>query len=282
MNLPATKSIKMSISNKIILFLLATVVLSCEGNEGTEKPLSSQNLESLEPKIDANELQFDFTKWWAYQSRNISLSSNFIGLNEASDTIGKKQFLEKLVTENYIPLKLKSDKGIELYQLFKLDAKANKDIGSTIKNESLTNLQYLEMEGAALPEFEFIDLEGKRYTNDNTKGKFVILKTWFINCKACVAEFPELNELVEKYKQRKDIIFVSLAINTNSDLEKFLQKKKFEYKVIPNQKSFIEDKLNYQIYPTHLIVDKNGIVLKVLNKASQMIAFLEHEVIAAK
>src|SRR5690606_15029725 len=94
------------------------------------------------------------------------------------------------------------------------------------------------------------------YTNENTKGKTLILKTWFINCKACVAEFPELNEFVEKHKHRNDIVFVSLALDTKSELEDFLQKKYFEYEVVPNQEEFIE-KLNLQIYPTHIIVDKD-------------------------
>jgi peroxiredoxin len=98
-----------------------------------------------------------------------------------------------------------------------------------------------------------------------------------VNCGACVAEFPELNELVEKYEQRDDIIFVSLALDTDSKLEKFLQKKNFEYEVVPNQNDFIYNTLDLQIFPTHLIVDKNGTVRKVANKASEMIAFLENE-----
>jgi cytochrome oxidase Cu insertion factor (SCO1/SenC/PrrC family) len=46
-----------------------------------------------------------------------------------------------------------------------------------------------------IPDFNFTDLNGQNITSLNTKGKHIIIKTWFINCTACVKEFPELNEL---------------------------------------------------------------------------------------
>jgi len=264
-------------TSKIISVIIISITLfSCKECDKKEKQLASEKIEILEPNIDFNELEADFTKWWTYYSHNISLSSNFTGINEKSDTISKRQFLDKLITGNYIPLKIKSNAEIKTYKLFELNSNANKRIGKTIKNESLTSLKHFKMEGKKLPKFEFVDLNGNHYTNKNTKGKTIVLKTWFINCKACVAEFPELNEFVEKYKQRNDLIFVSLALDKKNELKKFLQKKDFEYQVVPNQKEFIK-KLNLQIYPTHLIVDKNGTIIKVVNKASEMIAFFENK-----
>lgn len=260
----------------ISIIILSFTLFSCKENNGNDKQLASEKIEILEPNIDFNELKADFAKWWTYYSYNISLSSNFTGLNEKSDTIAKRQFLEKLITENYIPLKIKSITEINTYKLFELDSNADKSIGKTIKSQALTNLKHLKMEGKLFPKFELVDLNDNHYTNENTKGKTIILKTWFINCKACVAEFPELNEFVEKHKQNNGIIFLSLALDSKSELEGFLQKKDFEYEVVPNQEEFIE-KLNLQIYPTHIIVDENGTIAKVVNKASEMIAFFEKE-----
>ena len=259
----------------ITILLLSIFVFSCK--EKSEKIKLSEQVENLDPKVNLIELKIDFMKWWTYHSNNITLSSNFTGLNEKLDTIEKKQFLEKLITSNYIPIKLKSNKGLATYKLFKLDSSANKSIGTTIKNESLTNLKHYKMEGLSFPEFDFTDLNGNLYNNENTKGKIIILKTWFINCQACVAEFPELNEFVEKHKEMSDIIFVSLALDSKSELESFLQKKDFEYKVVPNQGDFIQKKLNLQFYPTHIVIDRNGTILKVVNKASEMISFFENE-----
>ncbi|WP_340113051.1 TlpA family protein disulfide reductase [Maribellus mangrovi] len=258
----------------LIPFLLSFFVFSC--NENSKKTQLTEKVETLEPKVEISELNSDFIKWWTYYSYNISLSSDFTGLDEQSDTIDKKQFLKELITGNYIPLKIKSDSKVEIYKLYKLDVNADKRIGGTIKNESTIIYGLYEMEGAPLPEFNFTDLDGNVYNNENTKGKTLILKTWFINCKACVAEFPELNEFVDKYKDRNDIIFLSLALDSKSELEKFIQQKEFEYKVVPNQEEYILKKLYLNAFPTHLIVDENGTILKVGNNASEMIAFFEN------
>ncbi|WP_346859996.1 TlpA disulfide reductase family protein [uncultured Draconibacterium sp.] len=258
----------------ITILLLSIFVFSC--NERSKKTQLSEKAETLEPEVNINELTSDFKKWWTYYSYNISLSSDFTGLNEQSDTIDKKQFLEKLITGNYIPLKIKSDDKTESYKLYQLDSIADKGIGTTIKNESTSIYGLYEMEGTPIPQFNFTDLEGNSYTNENTKGKTIILKTWFIHCGACVAEFPELNEFVEKYKDRNDIIFLSLALDSKSELEEFLQQREFDYKVVPDQKEFIFKKLYLNAFPTHLVVDENGTILKVVNHASEMIAFLEN------
>ncbi|WP_373523305.1 TlpA family protein disulfide reductase [Aquiflexum sp.] len=258
----------------IIILLFPTLFSVCK--EKSEDRLISDKGENLESKVNLNKIETDFIQWWTYHYNNISLSSNFIAVNEKSDTIDKKQFLEKLTSGDFIPLKLKSKDKIETYKLYKLDSLADKSIGNTMKNESSTNLKHFNMEGKTFPKFDFTDLNGNHFNNENTKGKITIIKTWFIGCTACVAEFPELNKLVENHINANDIVFVSLALDSKPELEKFLLKKPFKYQVVPEKKDFLEKKLNLQIYPTHIIVDKNGTIIKVVNKASEMIAFLEN------
>jgi len=259
----------------ITILLLSIFIFSCK--EKSEKTQLFKKVENLEPDINIKELESDYIKWWTYHSYNISLSSNFKGLSEKSDEIDKNQFLKELTSGNFIPLKLKSNDGINSYKLYKLDPLNTNGISTTIKNESLTHLKHFKMESTEFPKFDFTDLNGNHFNNENTKGKTIVFKTWFIKCQACVEEFPELNEFVEKYKNRSDLIFLSLAKDSKPELNKFLQKKPFEYKVVANQKEFIVKTLKLQIYPTHIVVDKNGIILKVTNKASEMISFFEYK-----
>ncbi len=262
-----------------IILLLLIFTFSC--SEKSEKKTSNKEIEVaeateiLDPKVNLNELKTDFKKWWSYHYYTVSLASDFTGIDEQADTINKRQFLDKLVSGKYIPLRLKSNDGVETYKLFEIDYLADKSIRGTIKNESALALKHFKMEGLSFPKFDFTDLKNNRYTSENTKGKTIILKTWFIGCSACVAEFPELNELVKKYEQKNDIIFVSLAQDAKPELEKFLNKKAFEYVVVPDQTEFITKKLKLQAYPTHIIIDEKGAILKVVSKASELISFLE-------
>lgn len=121
-------------------------------------------------------------------------------------------------------------------------------------------------------------MNGNVYTNESTLGKTIILKTWFVNCQACIAEFPELNELVGRWGDREDILFLSLALDSEEELRDFLATKAFADEEVADQDLYIQDELGLQIYPTHIIIDMEGKILKVVNKAVEMVEFVEDRI----
>jgi cytochrome oxidase Cu insertion factor (SCO1/SenC/PrrC family) len=251
--------------NILLAFLISFLIfLSCS-NKTNYGP----------PNVDFEYIKKDYMKWWAYHNSAIKLSSNFIAINDSSNIINKAEFLKKLTSGDFIPLKLISKDSNIYYQLFKLDQTSDKEIRITIKNTSLDAYKYFQMEGKNFPKFHFKDLNGVEYTTENTKGKIVILKCWFIRCASCVAEFPELNDFVKKFKARNDILFISLALDSKDDLVKFLLKKPFDYAVVPDQKDFTQNILKITSFPTHIIIDRNGVIQKVVGKANEMILTFE-------
>ncbi|MEZ7499833.1 TlpA disulfide reductase family protein [Flavobacterium sp. Arc3] len=215
----------------------------------------------------------DFITWYDYDYYNIRLAQDFIALDTNSTVLYKTQFLNKLLTGKFFAIKTALKDSIPSYKLFKLN---NKDsaITSTIMQSASSEISNYKMEGKKLPDFNFTDLNGVVYNRANTKGKILILKCWFIHCVACVKEFPELNQLVKDYKQDKNVIFLSLASDNKNDLINFLKKKQFNYAVIPNSDIYMKQSLGVQLYPTHLFVDENGKIQKVVNNVDDLIAFI--------
>ena len=220
-------------------------------------------------------LQADQVKWWRYHKTNIDLTSDFVPLGEAGDTITKKAFFEALLKGDYIALEKKSNGEQELYQLFKLTEGHDEDISYTIAADSYRQYKHFTMEGKEFPDFTLTDLDGKTWTKEGLQGKTLAVKTWFIRCKPCIEEMPQLNELVEEYSDREDVVFLSLSLDPKDELQKFLSEKEFKYAVVPQQKAFIEDTLGFSIYPTHIIVEPSGRIRKVVNTAPEMIAALK-------
>lgn len=106
------------------------------------------------------------------------------------------------------------------------------------------------------------------------KEKITVINFWFIACKPCNMEMPELNKLVEKYKG-KDVEFLAIALDEPSQLKSFLKKTDFDYQVLS-----ISDKdvapLNITGYPTHLILNREGqIVFKSMGYSPGSIEALE-------
>jgi len=92
-----------------------------------------------------------------------------------------------------------------------------------------------------------------------------------------VKEIPSLNEMVNQYKDRKDIVFVSLAEDTPEQLKVFLAKKPLSYAVVPNMKKYMNEVLQLNAFPTHFIVNKDGNIVKVLANDHALKVALEIE-----
>ena len=91
------------------------------------------------------------------------------------------------------------------------------------------------------------------------KEKITVINFWFIECKPCKMEIPDLNKLVEKYKGY-DVEFLAIALNKPDQLKDFLKKTDFDYTVlsIEEQKTMA---LGIQGYPTHFILNRQGKVV---------------------
>lgn len=247
--------------------------------ENKDETANSEINDSVSNKVfptDWKTLTKDFMTWYNYTYYNVRLSQEFIGLDIDSVKIGKTTFLNKLMTGNVVAFKIKILQGEPVYKLFKLNSN-DESIKATVKQMAVTEMEHFKMEGIKIPKFNFTDLNGKTYDNSSTKGKIVVLKCWFIHCVACVKEFPELNTLVEDNSNRNDILFISLAIDSKQDLIKFLKTKQFNYAVIPEMKSYMVDKLDITAYPTHLLIDKGGKIVKIVNRIDDLIPFLKRE-----
>jgi hypothetical protein len=110
--------------NTCLAFFIATIsVIAC-----AQKPDSGL------PDVDFKNIEKNSMQWWTYHYNNIILSSNFIAIDDSSKIIGKGEFLKKLTSGDFIPLKLISEDSIARYKLFKLDQTSDADIRSTIKN----------------------------------------------------------------------------------------------------------------------------------------------------
>lgn len=244
-----------------------------EEEEAPEKNLTVNESSASSTSIDTEDIQKSFDNWEAYTKENIDLMSTFTPLDDEGAIMEKGIFLTLLRTGAYIPVKSEKD-GKVLYQLTGIDDSADEKIKKSIVSKASIAHQYFKMEGKKLPDYNFVDLKGKAHNKADTKGKLLVIKCWFITCKVCVEEFPELNELVDKYKDDK-IEFVSLAFDKKDELVEFLETKEFKYPTIPEQKDYMAKKLKVKQYPTHLIVDANGVIIKMVSNVKTLTSELE-------
>jgi peroxiredoxin len=171
----------------------------------------------------------------------------------------ESDFMQAMMSGDYMPEPyVDSDKVVRAFVLrkaseeekkFMIEAQAN--MPDRMQNEN-------EMLGKEALPFSVTDILGNSYSLESLKGKVIVINFWFVECKPCVMEIPELNKLVEKF-QGKDVVFLGFANNDQSKIESFLKTKTFNYHLIAGSGE-IATIYNVKAFPTHLIIDKNSIV----------------------
>lgn len=237
----------------------------------------SQTVNHENPAIDPELVLKDFRTWWDYNYRNIKLSENYTAFDTSLNPISKETFLKSLSSGEYVAFRLNTTDPLLKYKLYKLSPHTDSFTRAQAKQFGEDGYQKYKMEGTEIPDFNFTDLNGKVYNSETTKGKIVVLKCWFIHCTVCVQEMPALNAVVNEFKNRSDVLFISLAFDPKEKLEKFLATTKFNYAVIPVKQEYMQEKLKVTGYPTQFIINRRGSISKVITDYHDMISALKNE-----
>ena len=106
--------------------------------------------------------------------------------------------------------------------------------------------------------FSWVDLDGRRWTDRDFTGKVLIVQQWATWCGACVAGFPELQELKNAVRHDPTIVFVSLNMDRDpAAIGEFLLefRKEYSFPVL-----FAGAQLKIKSLPYTWIVDREGYI----------------------
>jgi len=152
---------------------------------------------------------------------------------------------------NELIMSLKSKKEVRERR-----AKANLDpetFKKTIKAASENKLI-----GKKLPDYTMTDIMGNTHTAASLKGKIVVMNFWFIGCKPCIKEIPQLNDVVEFFYD-KPVVFLAPTFDEQDAVNEFLEDKTFNYQIISGMTDKEMDKYyDVKLWPTHIIYNKEG------------------------
>ncbi|MCB0373240.1 MAG: TlpA family protein disulfide reductase, partial [Muricauda sp.] len=172
--------------------------------------------------------------------------------------ISKEEFDTKFDSGRYIKKYVIEEKGSGALDLtWSLEPRA-----SSTQNPLLQDFKNLK--NTKFPVFKLYDMQGKPVNHSSLEGKLTIMNFWFIGCKPCELEIPQLNRVVHHFKDSREVQFLAPAWNKDMDqMARFLAKKNFDYKVLMDADILIQE-LKIGGYPTHLVIDRNGIIKEMI------------------
>lgn len=222
---------------KLLLSGLAVFVLSCTHKESVKTYYLSENGVKASDSLTREEGRMKAKKFFS-ESSKMPIDSIYLDVTNL-DTIVKQDSIIIVYKETYYFGKPSAEK---------LDAQKQWDNFV----QSLMNKPFLDK--------DFKTADDKILNQKSLNNKPSLVNLWFTTCAPCIEEMPYLNKLKDKYKDQ--VNFVSITFNNKIEVEKFLEKRAFNFTHIIDEKAFLKEK-NIPQYPINIFVDKNGIVKNV-------------------
>lgn len=125
--------------------------------------------------------------------------------------------------------------------------------------------------GKPAPEFKLKDANGNEYTLSDYRGKVVVIDVWATWCGGCIEKLPYFLKIQEKYKDRKDIEFLTISIDQKSAYNRWkfalprYNLTKITSLIAPPDDEVCTFSEDYNItgIPRYFIIDKEGKIVNV-------------------
>lgn len=118
--------------------------------------------------------------------------------------------------------------------------------------------------GMPAPDFRMLDENGKEYHLSDFSGKKVVVDVWATWCCSCLEKMPDFMQLRELYKDRKDIVFISLSIDREEHKDKW-KKALVEHRmssilnfIAGRKESDFQENYRIEGVPRYLVIDEQG------------------------
>jgi thiol-disulfide isomerase/thioredoxin len=114
----------------------------------------------------------------------------------------------------------------------------------------------------SMPPFLLNDLDGAVISTASWHGKVVLLNFWATWCPPCRDEIPELIALSKRFKDRLQIVGVSMDDGPPEDVNRFAKEMGIDYPIVMGSTTLSSEYGGVPVLPTSFVVNTDGRIVQ--------------------
>lgn len=143
---------------------------------------------------------------------------------------------------------------------------------------TVTHNPVVDTSGLEAPEFELVDVNGKKYSSKDFRGKLVVLDFWYTTCAPCIKASNYLETYNKTYSDSGLVIIGMNPVDHPDRIVKFFEKHESSYLNLICTKD-LQEKLDANTFPTFIVIDpdwniiykKSGFSISIMDELNQII-----------
>ena len=108
------------------------------------------------------------------------------------------------------------------------------------------------------PRFNAKTLDGEKFTNENIKGKVVLMEFWTTWCAYCLDEIPFVEKINREYGDKGLIVLTINVGESKKTVKKFLEQHPRKTRLIMTEDTNLAAMYEATAYPIYVVIDRGG------------------------
>jgi len=106
-------------------------------------------------------------------------------------------------------------------------------------------------------DFSLADLQGKRWSFKDLRGKVVLVNFWATWCPPCRKEMPDLEALYREFKEQ-GLVVLAISDEEAGKVKQFLEQTQYTYPILLDPGRKVNEAFRIEGIPKSFIYDRDG------------------------